>query len=47
MLVVEDESGCGFEECTRGKKALSEYLRGVRFDEFLMVDASSDVSNGA
>lgn len=46
MLVDEVEGGCGFEERTRGRKALSEYLRGVWFDESLIVEASSDLSSG-
>jgi len=45
-VVDEEESGCEFEERTRGKKALSEYLRVVRFDEPLIVEASSDVNSG-
>jgi hypothetical protein len=46
VVVDEEESGCEFEERMRGRKALSEYLRVVRFDEFLVVEASSDVNNG-
>jgi len=42
----EQQSGCEFEECVRGKIALSEYLRDVRFAESLIVEASSDVNNG-
>ncbi len=46
-VVVDDEgNGCEFEERMRGKKALSEYLRVVWFDEFLIVEASSDVNSG-
>jgi hypothetical protein len=46
VVVDEEESGCDSGERVRGKKALSEYLRVLRFDEFLMVEASSDVNNG-
>ncbi len=46
VVVDEGESGCEFEERTMGKKALSEYLRVVRFDEPLIVEASSDVNSG-
>ena len=45
-VVVEEQSGCEFEGRTSGRRALREYLRVVRFDEFLMVEASSDVNSG-
>jgi hypothetical protein len=46
VVVDEEESGCEFEERTRGKKPLSEYLRVVRFTESLIVEINSDVSSG-
>jgi len=46
VVVDEGERGREFEERERGKKALSEYLRVVRFDEPLIEEASSDVNSG-
>jgi hypothetical protein len=34
------------EACTKGTKALSEYLRVVRFDESRFADEISDVNSG-
>lgn len=44
--VDEEENGCEFGECERGKIALSEYLRVLRSAESLIVEASSDVNSG-
>ena len=42
----EEVNGCAWEERPRGRKALSEYFRVVRFDGFLWLEASSDVKSG-
>ena len=42
----EEVNGCALEERPRGRKALSEYFRVVRFDGFLCLEASSDVNSG-
>ena len=46
VVVNEEQNGCELEGRTSGKRALREYLRVVRFAEFLIVEASSDVNNG-